>query len=236
MNINAIKTALSFSDYNKGFPIIAQVYIFDIYYLPKDTQFTFHLPVKSYTPEIFSTYNFNKAERQTINIKNYIVGDTFTLGKNLISDEIKFYLTSDVKVSKSDVLNKFKVVFLGHISTVPIYGRCSAIIIRHLSPTAKIHLDTIASVSTLRAVNPTANLSITIKPTINNNKYISSNTNLSLVGSVKIEPNCEMTYWIRKFDTWRDCDTWSYRKVDTDCKNSNWEHKFSVWRDCNTWS
>jgi hypothetical protein len=179
MNINTIKTAPSFSDYDKEqvkcdntawgfkfdnsweecsywnsfnyFSVIAQVYIFDIAFFPKGFKFKFPLYVKSYNPELFLSHTINKVERHSINVKGFIVGKDFTLAQDLNSTEIKFYLNSDIKVSKSKVLNKYKGVFLGCVSTDPvsIYGYGSGYSI-----------------------------------------------------------NCKMTYWVGKLDSWKGCNTW----------------------------
>jgi hypothetical protein len=239
VNINTIKTALSFSDYVNQqvkcdntawqlkftnswnecdywggyayFSIIAQVYIFDIIFLSKETKFKFPLPVKSYTPEIFSNYIFNKVERPTINVKEFIVGNTFTLGQDLNSTEIKFYLNSDVKLSKANVLNKYKVVYLGNVSTIPIsvYGYDSVNVSRYLNPTVNLSLNTTTFATDLRYINSSANYKLTISPTINNYRHLIPNANFSLVGLITILPNCKKTYWSRKFNSWSDCGTWS---------------------------
>lgn len=237
MNINTIKTALSFSDYvnqqtkcdntawelkfNNSwnecsywggytyFSVIAQVYIFDIQQFQKGVMFKFPLPVKSYDPEIFSSYTFNKVERPTDYVKEYIVGSVFTLGQDLSSVEIKFYLTSDVKLPKENVLNKYKAVFLGNISTVSIYIYSSDNSLRYLNSNMQFSLNTTTSTLVLRYINLFANNSITIIPTIFDNRYLISNANFPLYSSAYIQSNCKMTYWIRKFDSWRDCNTWS---------------------------
>jgi hypothetical protein len=237
MNINTIRTTLSFSDYIKEqvkcdntawaykftnswnecdywggynyFSVIAQVYIFDIIHFSKGAKLKFPLPVKSYNPELFSSFTFNKVERPTTNIKEYIIGNTFTLGQDLNSTELKFYLASDMKLPKSDVLNKYKIVFLGNVSTISIYGYSSVNLLRYLNSNMQFSLNTTASTTALRYINLPANYSITITPTIYSDRYITSIANFPVYGLTYIQPNCKMTYWIRKFDSWRDCNTWS---------------------------
>ncbi|MBX0311083.1 MAG: hypothetical protein JHC31_04675 [Sulfurihydrogenibium sp.] len=237
MNINTIRTTLSFSDYVKeqvkcdntawiykftnswsecdywggyiSFSTIAQVYILDITYFPKGTKFKFPLPVKTYQPEVFSSYTFNEVRRPIDTVKDYIVGNNFTIGQDLNLTELKFYLTPDVKVPKSYVLNKYKAVLLYNVSTISIYGYSSVSLLRYLNSNMQFSLNTTAFTTALRYITLPANYSITITPTIYGNRYITSNANFSLYGSAYIQPNCKMSYWIRKFDSWRDCDTWS---------------------------
>jgi hypothetical protein len=237
MNINTTKTALSFTDYVNQqtkcdntawqtkfsnswnecsywggytyFSVIAQVYIFDIISFSKGTKLKFPLPVKSYNPELFLSYTFNKVERPTDYVKEYIVGSVFTLGQDLNSVEIKFYLTSDVKLPKSDILNKYKAIFLGTISDIPVYIYSSVNSLRYLNINTNFSLNATAYTLSSRYINSPANYSFTIIPTIYDNRYLISNANFSLSGSGYIAPNCKMTYWIRKFDSWEDCDTWS---------------------------
>lgn len=237
MNINTIKTTLSFSNYVKQqikcdntawqlkftnswnecdywggysyFSVIAQVYIFDIIFLSKGTKLKFPLSVKSYDPELFSNYTFNKVERQTINVKEFIVGDIFTLGQDLNSTQLKFYLNPDVKLSKVDTLNKYKVIYLGNVSTIPVYGYNSVNVFRYLNPIPNFSLNITSSATDLRYINSPANYSLTITPTINNYRHTESIAKFSLTGSISILPNCKLTFWSRKFNSWGDCGTWS---------------------------
>jgi hypothetical protein len=171
--------------------------------------FKFPLPVKSYDPEIFSSYTFNKVERPTDYVKEYIVGSVFTLGQDLNSAEIKFYLTSDVKLPKENVLNKYKAVFLGNISTVSIYIYSSVNSLRYLNINTNFSLNATAYTLSSRYINSPADYSFTITPTIYGNRYLISNANFPLQSSAYVQPNCKMTFWSRKFDAWRDCNTWS---------------------------
>jgi hypothetical protein len=237
MNINTTKLSLSFTDYvnqqvkcdntawqlkfNNSwnecdywggynyFSVIAQVYEFDIIHLSKDTKFKFPLYVKSYSPELFSSFTFNRAERPTINVKDFIVGNIFTLNQDINNTVLKFYLNSDVKLSKSNVLNKYKLTFLGTEFFISVYSVSSVNVIRYINSPANLSLNTTISATELRYINLPANYSLTITPTIYNDRYIISNANFSLYGSVYIQPNCSTTYWARKFEAWGDCNTWS---------------------------
>jgi hypothetical protein len=191
------------------FSVIAQVYEFDIIHLSKDTKFKFPLYVKSYNPELFSSFTFNKVERPTINVKDFIVGNIFTLNQDINNTVLKFYLTSDVKLSKSNVLNKYKLTFLGEEFFISVYSVSNINVIRYINPLAKINLNTTASATELRYINLPANYNLTIQTNTYENRYINPTTNLSLYGSIYIIPNCSTTYWARKFEAWGDCNTWS---------------------------
>jgi hypothetical protein len=237
MNVNTIKTVLLFTDYvsnqvkcdNTAWRLkfnnswnecdywgryfytsnLAQVYEFDVIYLPKETKFKFPLYVKSYNPELFSSYTFNKVERQTVNVKEFIVGNTFTLNQDVSNTTLRFYLTSDVKLSRFNVLNKYKLTFLGGVFNISVYSMSSVNVVRYLTSLTKINLNTISTIEGIRYINSLTNFTFIIAPTIYNDRYLTTNANFSLYGSVYIQPNCRTTYWARKFEAWRDCDTWS---------------------------
>jgi len=282
MNVNITKFSLSFTDYiteqvkcdntawqlkfnnswNEcdywggftSFSIIAQVYEFDVVFLPKKTKFKFPLYVKSYNPEIFSSFTFNRAERPTINIKEFIVGNSFTLKQDINNTTLKFYLTSDVKLSKANVLNKYKLTFLGSIFSISIYSISSVNVIRYIKLPAKISLNAKALANEIRYIKLPAKISLNAKalaneiryinlianfnPTIQTkpyeNRYINSLANIPLYGSVYIMPNCNSTIWIRKFEAWGDCDTWSVY-IMPNCSFTFWSRKFEAWGDCDTW-
>jgi hypothetical protein len=237
MNINTTKLSLLFTDYvnqqikcdntswqlkfNNSwnecdywggynyYSIIAQVYEFDVIYLSKDTKFKFPLYVKSYNPELFSSFTFNKTKRPTINVRNFIVGNIFTLNQDINNTILKFYLTSDVKLSKTNVLNKYKLTFLGGVFNISLYSVSSVNVIRYINSPAKINLNTITSATELRYISLSANYNLTIQTNAYENKYINPTANISLYSSVYIQPNCNATFWARKFEAWGDCDTWS---------------------------
>jgi hypothetical protein len=180
-----------------------------LYTFPKRSKFKFPLPVKSYTPEIFSNYTFNKVERPTINIKEFIVGNSFTLKQDINNTTLKFYLTTDVKLTKANVLNKYKLTFLGSIFSISIYSISSVNVIRYIKSPVKISLNAKALANEIRYINLIANFNPTIQTKPYENRYINSLANIPLYGSVYIMPNCSSTIWIRKFEVWGDCDTWA---------------------------
>jgi hypothetical protein len=237
VNVNTIKTALSFTDYVSNqvkcdntawqlkfnnswsecdywggynyFSIVAQVYEFDVIQLPKGTKFKFPLYVKSYNPEIFSNYTFNKVERPTINVKEFIVGNIFTLNQDVNNTILKFYLTSDVKLSKSNILNKYKLIYLGSVFNISVYSISSVNVVRYINSPMLFSLNAFINDTELRYINSSLDFTFTIIPTVYNDRYLTTNANFSLYSSVYIQPNCRTTYWVRKFEAWRDCDTWS---------------------------
>jgi len=237
VNINTTKITLSFTDYVNQqikcdttawaykfynswnecdywgaynyFSVIAQVYEFDVIFMSKGTNFKFPIPVKSYNPELFSSFTFNKAERPAINVKDFIVGNMFILNQDINNTVLKFYLTSDVKLKKSNVLNKCKLTFLGAEFFISVYSLSSVNVIRYISPLAKINLNTTASATELRYINLLANYNLTIQTNTYENRYINPTANLSLYSSIYIIPNCSATFWARKFEAWGDCNTWS---------------------------
>jgi hypothetical protein len=218
---------------NTYFSIKAQVYEFNIEFLPKDTKFKFLPYVKSYTPEMFSSFVFNRIERPAINVKDFIVGDTFTLNQDINNTTLKFYLSPDIKLTKSSVLNKYRVFFSRVLYSISIHGECIT--------------------RGYRYINPSFNFSTKLQTNIYADRYINPFIDFSLYSLVYVYPNCKATYWSRKFNVWKDCNVWSFNCNvdfwtgkpdvwkycdiwDTNCKTTYWYGKFDAWRDCGIWS
>jgi len=217
---------------------IAQVYILDVDNLTTSSTFKFPLPVKSYEPDLFLSYRNNQAKRKTEGVKGYIVGNEFTTKENIQIKELKFYLTSDVKVPQSYVLNKFKITATSFYMQFPLL------------------IETLARKAS-RAIAE-ANAPLLIEALARKASKVIAEANIPLLfAHHKQAPVCNS--W-RSFDKWSIVNNWrdfycgllltrvsrvnaeanvpvlGNATVQRRCANSSFWSKFNNWNSVNRWS
>jgi hypothetical protein len=124
--------------------VLAQVYIIDSPNIPKNKKIRFALPVKTYDVNAFASFVFNKVERTTEGVKDFIVGTTFTTNRDIKPAYLTFYLNPDVKIPKEYILNKYRAIFLNTTTNLPVYITTQFYVNRNLltngviKPTSKV--------------------------------------------------------------------------------------------------
>ena len=238
MNVNTIITAQSFINYvesaNKcdntawaykfnnswnecwywgGYNVVSNVaknYVFDINYLSAATKLSFPIPVKSYQPQLFSSYIANSTVRPVNNTQGYIVGQKFTVANSLTNAVLTFIADSNIKLSIPYAVSYYGQTWIGNlgkaiIKLVPIVNAN-----RYISKTYKAIIKFYTSQATInRTVLPVIKAVFKGNSTVLADRYLICTAKMISKGSIYIQPNCSVSWWIRKMYTWEDCQTWS---------------------------
>jgi hypothetical protein len=192
---------------------IAQVYIINSDYIPKGSVIKFPLPVKTYTPQLFSSYSFNNIKRPTSDAFDYIVGTEFVLKDDVVGRELIFYLNSDVKVPKEYVLSKYRVIYLTPKATIPVNMTIDKILaIRshfvYTSATATIPISINCDIQPVKryALSITANINLSANAELFKYGFI------TVLGNIPVNVDAVLKYecccW-DNIDAWDDIDTWA---------------------------
>lgn len=187
---------------------IAQVYIIDAPFIPKGTIFYFPFYVKSYNPELFSSYTFNNEARNTQKDKDFIVGKTFITNQDITSGSLEFYLTSDIKVPRDYILNKYRVFYTNVINNISVYVNIDNItVLRYIQTPLQIkNINTTAN-CTVWTYLPKLNISLTTDTVIQDNRYNQATANFSSSSSVDVLSYMTWADWDTP-DGWGSFDEW----------------------------
>jgi hypothetical protein len=238
MNVNTIITAQSFVNYTQaqtkcdntawaykfnnswnecwywgGFNSVGNIaknYVFDTNYLPAGTKLSFPIPVKTYQPQLFSSYVINTTIRPVNNTQGYIVGQRFIIGNSLTNTVLTFTADSNVKLPINYAVSFYGQTWIGNEGRV-IFKLIPFISAqRYISQTYKAIIKFYTSQATVnRSILPTIKAVVKGNSTMFANRYIVCTCKMINKGSVYIQPNCSVSWWIRKMYTWEDCQTWS---------------------------
>ena len=238
MNVNTIITAQSFVNYTQaqikcdntawaykfnnswnecwywgGFNAVGNIaknYVFDINYLPAGTKLSFPIPVKTYQPQLFSSYIFNTTSRLVNNTQGYIVGQKFIVGNSLTNTVLTFTADSNVKLPLSYAVSFYGQTWIGNEGKA-IFKLVSTVNAnRTISQIYKAIMKFYTNQATInRNILPTIKAVFSDNSTIFANRYIVCTCKMINKGSIYIQPNCSVSWWIRKMYTWEDCQTWS---------------------------
>ena len=238
MNVNTIITAQSFFNYTKaqvkcdntawaykfnnswnecwywgGYNAVGNIaknYVFDVNYLPAGTKLSFPFPVKSYQPQLFSSYIANTTVRPVNNTQGYIVGQRFTLGQSITNTVLTFIADSNIKLPINYAVSFYGQTWVGLPSKIIFKFVATLNSIRTINQTYKVITKFYTSQATVnRAVFPVVKAVFKGNSTVFTNRYLVCNGKFINKGSIYIQPNCSVSWWIRKMYTWEDCQTWS---------------------------
>jgi len=264
MNVNTIITAQSFVNYTKaqikcdntawaykfnnswnecwywgGFNAvgnIAKTYVFDTSYLPAGTKLSFPIPVKTYQPQLFSSYILNTAIRPVNNTQGYIVGQRFIVGNSLTNTVLTFTADSNVKLPLNYAVSFYGQTWIGNLVKLNVrFVALNVNMTRMINQTYKAIMKFYISPKINRSILPTIKAVFKGSSTMFANRYITLYKGfwdllntwkdcqtwvdceicknqapiLLFKGSVYIQPNCGVSWWIRKMYTWEDCQTWN---------------------------
>jgi len=238
MNVNTIITAQSFVNYTQaqikcdntawaykfnnswnecwywgGFNTvdsIAKTYVFDTNYLPAGAKLSFPIPVKTYQPQLFSSYILNTAIRPVNNTQGYIVGQRFIVGSSLTNTVLTFTADSNVKLPINYAVSFYGQTWIGNEAKAIFKLVPTVHANRTISQTYKAIMKFYTSQATInRSILPTIKAVFSGNSTLFANRYLIITCKMLNKGSIYIQPNCSVSWWIRKMYTWEDCQTWS---------------------------
>ena len=236
---NAWQSCWYWSSFNASVGV-AKSYIFDVNYLPKGSALSFPIPVRSYQPQLFSSYVVNTTVRPVNNTDGYIVGQKFVVGNSLTNTVLTFIADPNIKLSLNNALSFYGQTWLGIPSTAIFKLTSTVNATRTINPNYDVIMKFYSSATVNRTILPTIKTVFSGNSTIFANRYIiwlkptvisfwaplntwencqiwetccqvcTNQTPILLFkGSIYIQPNCSVSWWIRKMYTWKDCQIWS---------------------------
>jgi len=188
---------------------VAKSYIFDVNYLPKGSALSFPIPVRTYQPQLFSSYVVNNTVRPVNNTDGYIVGQKFVVANSLTNTVLTFIADPNIKLTLSNALSFYGQTWLGIPSTVIFKLTSTVNATRTINPNYDVIMKFYSLATVNRNILPTIKTVFSGSSIVFANRYLIITCKMVLSGNVYIQPNCRMSFWSRKMDQWEQCDTWS---------------------------